>query len=127
MYRVLRDGGDDRHGGWAAPLNTCMTSAHPSPRLWPAYLALAAQIATTGIVGFALLHPDALLSGLDAGFAYQRCKAEIEKRLGAGDLASFDASHFLYDPQGLTGVRLLIEIEHPDGSGSVFYSGCTFR
>ena len=56
-----------------------------------------------------------------------RRKAEIEKRLGAGDLASFDASHFLYDPQGLTGVRLLIEIEHPDGSGSVFYTGCSFR
>jgi len=104
-----------------------MTHAHPSPRLWPVYLALATQIATSAIVGFALLHPAALLSGLDAGFAYQRCKAEIEKRLGAGDLASFDASHFLYDAQGLTGIRLLIEIEHPDGSGSVFYSGCSFR
>ncbi len=104
-----------------------MTNAPSSPRIWPAYLALAAQTATAGLVALALLHPDALLSGLDAGFAYQRCKAEIEKRLGAGNLASFDASHFLYDPQGLTGVRLLIEIEHPDGSGSVFYSGCSFR
>ncbi|WP_092683651.1 hypothetical protein [Albimonas donghaensis] len=90
-------------------------------------LALGTLIATAGIVCYALLHPGALLSGLDAGFAYQRCMTEIEKRIEAGDLASFEAQQFRYDPHGLTGIRLLIEIEHPDGTGSTFYSGCTFR
>lgn len=104
-----------------------MTHAHPTPRLWPSLLALTPLTAMFGITAFALIHPGALLSGLDAGFAYQRCKAEIEKRIAAGDLASFEAQQFRYDPHGLTGIRLLIEIEHPDGTGSTFYTGCSFR
>ncbi|SDX97237.1 hypothetical protein SAMN05444336_11610 [Albimonas donghaensis] len=82
---------------------------------------------TAGIACYAMLHQTALLAGLDAGFAYQRCMTEIEKRIRAGDLASFDAPFFRYDPHGLSGVRVMIEIEHPDGSGSTFYSGCKFR
>lgn len=52
-----------------------MTHARTSPRLWPTLLALAPLTATLGMIEIALLYPVALLFGLDAGFAYQRCMA----------------------------------------------------
>ena len=104
-----------------------MDHSRRTSRLWIILIALGPLAVTAGIACYALLYPNALLAGLDAGFAYQRCMTEIEKRIRAGDLASFDAPFFRYEPQGLSGVRLMIEIEHPDGSGSSFYSGCEFR
>ena len=35
--------------GWAAPPNICMTNAHPSPRLWFAYLALAVTLSRNAL------------------------------------------------------------------------------
>lgn len=104
-----------------------MTSSLPLPPLWLILMTLIPPCAMLFIVGIAVSEPDTLLFRLGAEFAYQQCIQEIEKRLDFDQVVRVGSRQFIVDRHGLTEIRLLIEIRHPDGSGSTFFSGCTVQ